>query len=81
MYKVNLFFDKMKLKKKKNTKKNISIKMYSKTKLKFNVAKEIEEILLVKKIPKKIEKITIKFTGFDFPKKLASILSFYIFVQ
>ena len=79
MYKVNLFFDKMKLKKKKNTKKNISIKMYSKTKLKFNVAKEIEEILLVKKIPKKIEKITIKFTGFDFPKKLANILSFYIF--
>ena len=80
MYKVNLFFDKMKLKKKKNTKKNISIKMYSKTKLKFNVAKEIEEILLVKKITKKIEKITIKFTGFDFPKKLASILCFYIFV-
>jgi hypothetical protein len=38
----------MKLKKKKNTKKNISIKMYSKTRLKFNVAKEIEEILLVK---------------------------------
>ena len=34
---------------------------------------------MCKKNAKKIEKITIKFTGFDFPKKLANILSFYIF--
>ena len=32
-----------------------------------------------KKKPKKIKKIMIKLAGFDFPKKLASILSFYIF--
>jgi hypothetical protein len=40
----------------------------------------INEILLTKKKPRKIEKMTIKLTGFDFPKKLASILCFYIFV-
>ena len=53
--------------------------MCSKTKLRFKVVKSFEEMLCVKKNAKKIEKITIKFTGFDFPKKLANILSFYIF--
>ena len=80
MYNVNLFLDKMKLKKKKNTKKNVSISRRSKTKLKLKIDEGVEIQLWIKKNPKKIENMTIKFTGFDFPKKLASILSFYIFV-
>ena len=40
MYRVNLFLDKMKLKKKKNTKKNVSIKTWSKTKLKLKITEK-----------------------------------------
>jgi hypothetical protein len=49
------------------------------TRLTSIVFVEINEILLAKKNPKKIKNMTIKLAGFDFPKKLASILSFYIF--
>ena len=35
---------------------------------------------IVKKNPKKITEMRMSLTGLDFPKKLASMLSFYIFV-
>ena len=35
---------------------------------------------IVKKNPKKITEMRMRLTGLDFPKKLASMLSFYIFV-
>ena len=45
----------------------------------FISTKEKSEKRAAKKNPKKSKKRRIKFAGLDFPKKLASIVSFYIF--
>ena len=75
---VNLFLEITKLNKKNNTKKNGNA---TREFVKYLSENSKLASIIKSKItyPKKSKVIRIKFTGLDLPKKLANIISFYIF--